>query len=62
MNSDPILRELNRIANDQTVKHMYRNTIVAAMNHIRHQDAEIDKIRDDVSQWEDPDGNPPPAA
>ena len=62
MNSDPILRELNRMANDQTLKHQYRMIVQQTMQHIRMQDDEINKIRDDISDWRDPDGDPPAAA
>ena len=62
MNSDPVLRELRRLANDQRLTHTQRQIAVQAIQHIRLQDDELQKLRDDVSEWEDPDGNPPAAA
>jgi hypothetical protein len=62
MNSDVIIRQLNRLANDQQVGHANRQIAQQAIQHIKLQDEEINKIRDDVSQWEDPDAKPPPDA
>jgi hypothetical protein len=63
MNSDAILRELNRLTNDQTLTHQQRMIASQAMTHIRMQDKDLAKVREDVSQWRAPDGDDtPPAA
>lgn len=62
MNSDNILRNLNRLVNDQTLTHNQRNIASLAMQHIRRQDDDIAKIREDVSHWRDPDDDTPPEA
>ena len=55
MNSDAILQQLNRLMNNQLLTGAHRNIILAAIQHIRKQDEEINKIRDDVSNWQMPE-------
>ena len=62
MNSDSVLKTLNRMQNDQRIPHDFRREIPVIIRHIKMQDDEINKIRDDISHWEDPDGDPPTAA
>lgn len=62
MNSDSVIRTLNRMMNDQVVPHRHRTELVNVIQHIRMQDQEIAKIRDDVSHWSNPDDTPPAAA
>lgn len=54
MNSDAILRELNRLANDNTLTSRQRSIITQAMAHIRKQDDDVSEIRDDISKWRVP--------
>ena len=54
MNSDAILRELNRLANDTTLTSRQRSIITQTMQHIRKQDEDVEELRDDVSKWRVP--------
>lgn len=61
MNSDPVIRTLNRMMNDQTVPHKWRTEAQVIKKHIEMQDDEIAKIRDDISHWNNPDDDKPAA-
>lgn len=62
MNSDAILRELNRLVNSRNLTGQQRNIVTHTIQHVRLQDEEINKIRRDITGWEDPDDDPPAAA
>ncbi len=54
MNSDAILKALNRLVNSRELTAQQRNIAQQAMNHIRKQDAEQAELREDVSKWRVP--------
>jgi hypothetical protein len=60
MNSDNILKLLNRLANSRSLSGSQRSVIQQAMQHIKLQDQGLDKIREDVSHWRNPDDDAPP--
>lgn len=61
MNSDAVIKTINRMMNDQLVPHRHRQELANIKRHIEMQDAEIAKIREDVSHWSDPDDDKPAA-
>jgi hypothetical protein len=54
MNSDAILRELNRLANDKRLSPRMRSVIEQAMQHIRLQDQENHGLKDDITDMNIP--------
>ena len=60
MNSNTVLKLLNRLVNDRSLSGSQRSVIQQTMQHIKLQDQELDKIREDVSNWRNPDDDTPP--
>ncbi len=54
MNSDAILRELNRLVNDRTLTTRQRSIVEQAMQHIRLQDDENRGLKDDITDMNIP--------
>jgi ribosome-binding factor A len=49
MNSDSILMQLNRLANDQRVQESIRHVILQAIQHIKMQDRNLLDLREDIT-------------
>jgi hypothetical protein len=54
MNSDAILRELNRLVNDRTLNTRQRSIVEQAVQHIRLQDDENHGLKDDITDMNIP--------
>lgn len=55
MNSDAILRQLNRLANDRQLTQQQRNIIHATIQHIRKQDDEMLTLKEDITDMTMPE-------
>jgi len=49
MNSDAVLKELNRLSNDPELTTRQRNTIDIAIQHIKLQGVENETLREDIT-------------
>ena len=49
MNSDEKLRQLNRLVNDRELSHRSRNIIHSTIQHIKIQDQELLKFKEDIT-------------
>jgi len=53
MNSDDIIRRLNRMVNDPKLSPKLRNEIAEAIRHIKKQDDEMLELKEDITDWGD---------
>ena len=49
MNSDEKLRQLNRLVNDRELSHRSRNIVHSTIQHIKMQDQELLKFKEDIT-------------
>ena len=50
MNSDMILKLLNRLVNARELSSSQRNIVTQVIQHVRRQDEEIAELREDITE------------
>jgi len=52
MNSDAVIKRLKMMATDQRLTPEQRKELEYVINHIQHQDREINELREDITSIE----------